>query len=69
VCIKIGADQAISLAIDTMDVSQTSNAGGFLGLTRWADCRNREAAVQVARDPPQSGRHMPSANGEIRYSL
>jgi hypothetical protein len=30
---------------------------------------NPEAAFQVARDLPPSGRHMPSANGEIRYSL
>jgi hypothetical protein len=27
------------------------------------------AAFQVACDPPRSGRHMPYANGEIRYSL
>jgi hypothetical protein len=45
------------------------NALVLTGLAIFRAVGNPEAAFQVARDSPPSGRHMPSANGEIRYSL
>jgi hypothetical protein len=45
------------------------NALVLTGLAIFRVVGTPEAALQVARDPPPSGRHMPPANGEIRYSL